>query len=127
MDEMVDRLGGGDISGFLRHFLLRTHERVNKVDVFPLFKRDVKTLGPDRALADLGEMGAIYAELIRPAHDGSKVSTGLHDLNGTSVDSHRIASMQARSALSETDFVSLARLAELPSFRGDHPRKCAEP
>src|SRR4051794_28102299 len=35
-DDMVDDLGGGDISVFLRHYLLMKHERVRKADAFPL-------------------------------------------------------------------------------------------
>ena len=41
----------------------------------------------------------------------------LLDLNGTSVDSHRIALMPARRYLPESDFVKFARLVEILSFR----------
>jgi hypothetical protein len=116
-DEMVDGLGGGDISGFLRHFLLRAHPKVRKADVFPVFKRDVADAGPEATLADLSEMGRLYAEIARPTNDGSDVSQVLADLNSTSVDSHRIALLPGLRVLATKDFLALARVAEILSFR----------
>jgi hypothetical protein len=74
-DDMVDRLGGGDISGFLRHYLLVRHDGVNKADVFKTFKGDVAEMGPGKTLADLANMGNIYADLVWPDRDESNLSS----------------------------------------------------
>lgn len=116
-DDMVDRLGGGDISGFLRHYLLLSHDGIKKADVFKTFKSDVANSGPEKALKELSDMGTAYAELVRPVRDESNLSSVLLDRIGTSVDSHRIALMPARLYLPESDFVRFARLAEILSFR----------
>jgi hypothetical protein len=116
-DEMVDVLGGGDISGFLRHYLLMRHERVKKSDVFPFFKKDVSKLGPDKTLQELSGMGDCYAEFLRPPQDEPGLYEVLTNLKGTSVDTHRIALMPARVFVTKARFVQFARVAEVLSFR----------
>jgi hypothetical protein len=116
-DAMVDQLGGGDISGYLRHYLLMRHERVKKSDVFPFFKKDVKQLGPDKTLKELSRMGDHYAEFLRPPDDDPAIYEVLSNLKGTAVDTHRIALMPARAYLTKTRFVQFAKVAEILSFR----------
>lgn len=116
-DAMVDQLGGGDISGYLRHNLLMRHERVKKSDVFPFFKKDVKQLGPDKTLKELSSMGGHYAEFLRPPEDDPPLYEVLSNLRGTSVDTHRIALMPARAYLTKSRFAQFARVAEVLSFR----------
>jgi hypothetical protein len=116
-DELVEVLGGGDISGFLRHYLLMRHKRVMKSDVFPFFKKDVFKLGPDKVLQELKLMGGHYAEFLRPPQDDEAVYEVLSGLIGTSVDTHRIALMPARAYSGTTRFIQFARVAEILSFR----------
>jgi hypothetical protein len=114
---MIDDLGGGDISGFLRHHLLMRHERVKKSDVFPLFKKDVAKLGADKSLRELSDMGELYAEFLQPSADDPVLAEVLTNLQGTSVDTHRVALMPARKFETKARFVQFAKVAEILSFR----------
>ena len=116
-DEMVDQMGGGDISTFLRHYLLMRHDRVRKTDVFPLFKKDVAHLGPDKSLEEITNFGASYAQFRMPATAEPPLSDVLYDLNSTSIDTHRIALLPARQVLPLERFLRFARIAEVLSFR----------
>ena len=113
----MDGLGGGDISGFLRHYLLMRHPRVKKSDVFPFFKKDVKKLGPDKTLKELSAMGERYAELLKPPEDEPALYEVLTNLKGTSVDTYRIALLPARAFVDKARFVQFAEVAEILSFR----------
>lgn len=116
-DEMVDALGGGDISGYLRHYLLMRHERVKKSDVFPFFKKDVAKIGPDKTLTELSRMGKAYAQLVRPSDGDDKTYSTLTNLNQTSIDTHRVALLPAFDLLAPTRFLEFARVTEVLSFR----------
>ena len=116
-DDMVEALGGGDISGFLRHFLLMKHERVTKSDVFPLFKKDVDAADPRKALDEITSMGEVYARIVHPPTDDETSFEILTRLNQTSVDTHRIALLPALAFLDLKRFVVFARVTEILSFR----------
>jgi hypothetical protein len=116
-DAMVDVLGGGDPSPYLRHLLLMRHPRVRKADVFPLFKQDITKLGPAKALKELSKMGLLYAEFNGRSSDDASVDEVLADLRGTGTDVHRVALLPGRAFLDAAQFVKLARLAEILSFR----------
>jgi hypothetical protein len=115
-DEMVDRLGGGDISAFLRHYLLMKNRRVRKAEVFPLFKADVAEGGAKAILDDVAVMGGLYADLRSPTGD-DPISIALRDILGTGVDSHRVVLLPARRFLDDGQFGELVRLVEVLSFR----------
>lgn len=117
-DEMIAVLGGGDVSAYLRHYLLMSRERVKKSDVFPFFKDEVKQAGPTKTVDDLVSMANLYAEFLRPATaDDPTIQRVLWDLRGTGVDTHRIALLPARRYLSDKEFMTLARACEVLSFR----------
>ena len=86
---MVDDLGGGDITGFLRHYLLMRNERVTKAEVFPLFKQEVARVGAESTLTDIIEMGGIYAGIRAPVGE-DETAVLLRNLIGTGVDTHRV-------------------------------------
>jgi hypothetical protein len=115
-DEMVDELGGGDISAFLRHYLLMRAERVRKSDVFPMFKQEVTRVGAEVTLADVTVMGEIYGQLRSPSGD-DKVSIAMRNLLGTGVDTHRVVLLPGRRWLEDALFLDLAQLVEVLSFR----------
>ena len=115
-DKLVEVLGGGDITGFLRYFLLMTHKRVQKKDIFPFFKSDVAHAGPERLLDELLTMGRVYAQLLEPPSDDSALEV-LLNLQQTHVDTHRVALLPARRWLDDDQFIEFARLTEVLSFR----------
>jgi hypothetical protein len=115
-DDMVDRLGGGDITAFLRHYLLMTNRRVSKAEVFPLIKEQVTRDGASAVLSDIVLMGGLYSEIRSPSGDDS-VSLSLRDLLGTGVDSHRVVLLPGRRFLGDNLFEDLVKLVEVLSFR----------
>jgi hypothetical protein len=115
-DEMVDDLGGGDITGFLRHYLLMRNERVSKAEVFPLFKQEVARISASATLRDVVIMGGLYAGIRAPSGD-DETSVALKNLLGTGVESHRVVLLPGRRWLTEALFLDLVRLVEVLSFR----------
>lgn len=117
-DELVDGLGGGDITAFLRHYLLSRvpGRRVRKEDVFPLFKKFVKDEGAEPTLKSVLQNGNAYAPLLDPPANDPAYELLLR-LRGTGVDSQRIALLAGRQVLSEPGFSQLAQLIESMSFR----------
>lgn len=117
-DQVVDGLGGGDISAFLRHYLLLSHPRVRKDQVFPLFKKLVKEAGPDKTLTELRVSGELYSDFLRPKLADPQITQVLEDLRDTSIDTHRIALLAARRWITDLRrFSRFARVAECLSFR----------
>jgi hypothetical protein len=116
-DGVVDTLGGGDITGFLRHFLLMSHTRVQKRDIFPFFKDDVKETGPGKLLDELLKMGKIYAGILNPPSD-DKAAEVLLDIQQIGSDTYRIALLAARRWITDDGrFIRFARLVESMAFR----------
>ena len=118
-DDLITDLGGGDISGFLRHYLLADHPRVRKTDVFPFFKDQVTERGPDIALDELVTMGSLYKDFLFP-NDATDIALRgvLANLQGTGIDTMRVALLPARRwAASSREFERFARVAEILAFR----------
>jgi hypothetical protein len=117
-DDLITDLGGRDISGFLRHYLLMDNTNVRKDDVFKLFKDEVKTSGPDRVLNDLTKMGDLYKDFLSPESAPAEFRAVLGDLAGTGVDVARVAVLPARRwAPNPKAFNRFARVAEILAFR----------
>lgn len=117
-DELVDSLGGGDISAFLRHYLLtQVDRRVRKDDVFPTFKKFVDDDGARHVLRQVISMGQLYGRLLHPSADEPNFDY-LVRLKDIGVSSHRVLLMAAQAAgLSQKEFEKLATAVEALSFR----------
>jgi hypothetical protein len=117
-DGLLDLLNGADVTRFLRHFLLISNQRVQKDDVFAMFKQAVAGVGVTALLTELKEMAKWYGEFVKPgdAEDGA-VRTVLEDLATLRATVCYSALMPARRYLSVPDFVSFARLAEALTYR----------
>jgi len=123
-DDMVDDLGGGDITAFLRHSLLSRHGKVGRADVYARFKEELRGGGgrpprnPSELLESLVKASDHYAQFLTPpTTEGPEYRSVLADLNGTGVDAHRVALLPARAWLPIPRFVLFARAAEALSFR----------
>ncbi|MBZ4402224.1 DUF262 domain-containing protein [Myxococcus sp. AS-1-15] len=117
-DRLLASLEGADITRFLRHYLLIRHQRVTKEGIFVLFKKEVSSQGVSTLMADLLEMGQLYGQFVEPrnvSHAGVRaVLEDLHTLKATLCYSSLLS---ARRHLSDEDFISFARLAEVLTFR----------
>jgi hypothetical protein len=117
-DELVEQLGGGDITRYLRHFLLMTRKKVRKNEIFTEFQKDVKSIGPEALLEELLQMGERYGQFLHPrSADEVDVRQVLDDLQGLNVLTHYIALLPARRWLPAPNFVRFARNCEALSFR----------
>lgn len=118
-DVMLDDLGAQvDVSRFLRHYLLAWYPKVQKDDVFGLFKQLVTASGPMAVLHDLKIAAGHYGEFEAPeklAHEPTR--RVLADLQTLRAVTCYIALLPARRYLSELDFLDYARLAEVLTFR----------
>jgi hypothetical protein len=126
LEEMADRwddllayLGGGDVTRFLRHYLLVRHARVQKDGVFDLFKDDVQARGARSLLDELLSMSRWYGQFVDPSkaeHQETRaVLADLDTLRAVMCYTPLLAAR--RFAMSEDDFVRLAQLAETLTFR----------
>lgn len=118
-DAMLDSLGPQvDVSRFLRHYLLGRYPKVQKDDVFRLFRDLVATNGATAVLEGLKVAAGHYGEFEAPekiAHEPTRrVLTDLQTLRAVTC---YIALLPARRLLSEQDFLAYARLAEVLTFR----------
>jgi hypothetical protein len=117
-DELIDRLGGQDVTRFLRHYLLISRPKVRKDDVFSYFKEDVNSYGASKLLDRLTEYGGYYGQLFSPSSvENGKVRRAIIDINGLNVVSHFVLLLPALRHLSADDFVRIARATEMLSFR----------
>lgn len=117
-DELIDRLGGADVTRFLRHYLLITRPKVRKDDVFTFFKEDITSYGPTKLLSRLSEYAGYYGELLDSSRiDQPDVRRVIQDINGLNSVSHFVLLLPARAHLDDQAFVKVARLAEMLSFR----------
>jgi hypothetical protein len=116
-DELVDELGGGDMTRFLRHYLLAHHRKVRKTEIFPLFQKEATQLGPDAMLEELRQAGQAYAQLLRPSQADEHLRSLLADVHDTGVITQHVALLPALRFLSEKDFVRFARISEVLAFR----------
>jgi hypothetical protein len=117
-DELVDTLGGGDMTRFLRHYLLATNEKVRKSDIYDLFVQETRKVGPQQMLSDLQLMGDYYSQFLDPGTVSDvKIADALRDLRDTGVVTHYVALLPARRYLQDRDFLAFGRLCERLSFR----------
>ncbi len=118
-DAMLDDLGAQvDVSRFLRHYLLSRHPKVQKDDIFGFFKQLVSSSGATAVLRDLRIAAGHYGDFEAPervAHEPTR--RVLIDLQTLRAVTCYIALLPARRYLSERDFLDLARLAEVLTFR----------
>lgn len=126
LDEMADRwddliahLEGADVTRFLRHYLLVRHARVQKDDVFDLFKDDVQERGARALLDELLTMARWYGQLVNP-HKAEHAQTravlaDLETLRAVMCYTPLLAAR--RFGMPEEEFVRFARLAETLTFR----------
>lgn len=118
-DAMLDDLGPQvDVSRFLRHYLLARYPKVQKDDVFGFFKQLVVAVGPNGVLHDLKIAAGNYGDFEAPervAHEPTR--RVLADLQTLRAVTCYIALLPARRYLSERDFLSYARLAEVLTYR----------
>lgn len=118
-DGMLEDLGADvDVSRFLRHYLLGYQQAVKKDEVFDHFKDLIRRQDPQWVLDELRTVARIYGEMERPsrvAHTPTRAV--LEDLQTLRATTCYIALLPARRYLSESDFISFARLAETLTFR----------
>lgn len=117
-DMIIDSLEGGDITRFLRHYLLTQHAQVQKDDVFALFKKEVGSRGVKQLVKDLKQMARYYGQFIKPDLVTDKavreVYQNLNTLRATMCYSALLA---ASAALDNDALRDFARLCEMLTFR----------
>lgn len=117
-DMIIDSLEGGDITRFLRHYLLTQHAQVQKDDVFALFKKEVGSRGVKQLVKDLKQMSRFYGQFIKPELVADKavreVYQNLNTLRATMCYSALLA---ASAALDNDALRDFARLCEVLTFR----------
>lgn len=118
-DDLIAYLEGADVTRFLRHYLLVRHGRVQKDDVFDLFKEDVQSRGARGLLDELLTMSRWYGQLVNPQRaEHVQTRAVLADLETLRAVMCYTALLAARRfALPEEEFVRFARLAETLTFR----------
>jgi hypothetical protein len=116
-DELVDELGGGDMTRFLRHYLLSKNKKVRKTEIFPLFQKATASLGPDAMLSELQQAGHAYAQLLRPDQADEHLRSILSDAHDTGVVTQYVALMPALRFLDDKEFARFARVSEVLAFR----------
>lgn len=117
-DGIIDSLEGGDITRFLRHYLLTQHAQVQKDDVFGLFKKEVATRGVKPLVKDLKLMARFYGQFIKPSLVGDaavrEVYQNLNILRATMCYSALLAASAVLDNVALRDF---ARLCEVLTYR----------
>ncbi|WP_252275512.1 DUF262 domain-containing protein [Pseudomonas subflava] len=117
-DMIIDSLEGGDITRFLRHYLLTQHAQVQKDDVFALFKKEVGSRGVKPLVKDLKLMARFYGQFIKPELVADKavreVYQNLNTLRATMCYSALLA---ASATLGNDALRDFARLCEVLTFR----------
>lgn len=119
-EKMLKSLGPRiEVSRFLRHFLLSYLRTVKKDGVFDEFKTLVKLSGPRAVLDSLSSAAGFYAELEDPAKhsDNLPIKRVLLDIKELHATSCYIALLPARMKLTDSQFLSLAQLAEIVTYR----------
>ena len=117
-DNIIDNLEGGDITRFLRHYLLTQYAQVQKDDAFALFKKEVGTRGVKQLIKDLKQMSRFYGQFIKPelVEDPAvrEVYQNLSTLRATMCYSALLAASPVLNNEALRDF---ARLCEFLTFR----------
>ncbi len=117
-DSIINNLEGGDITRFLRHYLLTTYPKVQKDDVFDLFKKEVASRGVRQLIKDLKQMSRFYGQFIKPElvadDEVREVYENLNTLRATMCYSALLA---ASATLKDAELRDFARLCEILTFR----------
>lgn len=120
-DEMLDILGRRvDLTRFFRHYLLVRHHPVAKEEVYDRFKKEVAELGPEALMTELAKAAQSYGDFEDPNRIASKepqVAAVLHDLQTLRAVRCYVMLLPARRWLSPGDFVTVARRAEVLTYR----------
>jgi hypothetical protein len=117
-DMIIDSLEGGDITRFLRHYLLTQHAQVQKDDVFALFKKEVGSRGVKPLVKDLKLMARFYGQFIKPELVANQaVREAYQNLNTLRATMCYSALLAASSALDNDTLRDFARLCEVLTFR----------
>lgn len=117
-DRIIDSLEGGDITSFLRHYLLTQHARVQKDDVFALFKKEVASRGIKPLVKDLKQMARFYGQFIKPALVGDAgVREVYQNLNILRASMCYSALLAASAVLDNAALRDFARLCEVLTYR----------
>lgn len=117
-DDMIESLGGVDVTRYLRHFLLMSHAKVRKDDVFPRFKDDMRELGADTMLHRISEFAVDYGRLMSPSSiDDPQLRTAVSRIHGQNSITHFVVLLPALHYLESAEFVKVCRMAEILSFR----------
>jgi len=117
-DKIIDNLEGGDITRFLRHYLLTQHAQVQKDDVFALFKKEVSSRGVKQLIKDLKQMSRFYGQFIKPELVSDKAVREVYQNLNTLRASMCYSALLAGSAvLNNEDLRDFARLCEVLTFR----------
>lgn len=118
-DSLLEDLGADvDVSRFLRHYLLGYQQSVKKDEVFDHFKSLIAKKDPQWVLEELRVVARLYGQFEAPSKvENEPTRQALADLRTLRAMTCYIALLPARRLLSESDFVSFARLAEVLTFR----------
>jgi hypothetical protein len=116
-DELVDSLGATDITRFLRHYLLSTHRKVRKSEIFELFQQETRNVGPEAMLSELRTMGSLYAQFLNPSLAEEMVRPVMTDIADTGVVTPYVALLPALRWLEAKQFIRFGRLSEVVAFR----------
>lgn len=117
-DKIIDNLEGGDITRFLRHYLLTQHAQVQKDDVFALFKKEVGARGVKQLIKDLKQMSYFYGQFIKPELvDDAAVREVYKNLNTLRASMCYSALLAASAVLDNEALRDFARLCEVLTFR----------
>lgn len=118
-EDVIANLQNGDVTRFLRHYLLIQQASVRKDDVFGLFKTKVERTGSRALLEELLATSRWYGQFVNPDKADSVAARDvLNDLNTLRAVMCYTALLAARRfAVADKDFVEFARLAETLTFR----------
>lgn len=117
-DMIIDSLEGGDITRFLRHYLLTQHAQVQKDDVFSLFKKEVGSRGVKQLVKDLKQMSRFYGQFIKPELVTDKAVREVYQNLNTLRATMCYSALLAASATLDNDALrDFAHLCEVLTFR----------
>jgi len=118
-DEIVDSLGGSDLTKFLRHYLLVFSAGLTKQDVLPEFRKMLSKMGPESFVKELQDSARIYGLLLDPSKSSwtKEIRYGLENLKLLRVAICYAALLPARKVLNDTDFARYLKTVETLTFR----------
>lgn len=118
--DVIDSLRGADIGRFLRYYLLMYYDKVQKDQVFRLFKKRLEDTAAEALLVHLRRMARYYGEFDSPEMiEHVRAREALADLRDLRATTCYVALLPARDALSDDleEFSIFARLTEALAYR----------